>query len=113
MSEMETRVGKVRKLTEVEQYQVVSLFTQSRGERPSYYDSDMEWFLEENYDSYVKVGDDLYHAVEQTILDNDEVSLLTPVEGEPDLYNFLFTFYNGGTCFSEMLADAIKREKKS
>lgn len=44
MSEMETRVGKVRKLTEAEQYQAVSLFTQSRGERPSYYDSDMEWF---------------------------------------------------------------------
>lgn len=34
-------------------------------------------------------------------------------EGAPDAYNFLFTFYNGGTCFSEMLTDAIEKEKKS
>lgn len=113
MSEMETRVGKVRKLTEEEQYKAVSPFTQSKGERPSYYDNDMEWFLEENYDSHVKVGDDLYQTVEQTVLDNDEVSLLTPVDGEPDTYNFLFTFYNGGTCFNEMLTDALEKEKKS
>lgn len=32
MSEMETRVGKVRKLTEEEQYKAVSSFTQSKGE---------------------------------------------------------------------------------
>lgn len=34
-------------------------------------------------------------------------------EGAPDAYNFLFTFYNGGTCFSDMLTDAIEKEKKS
>lgn len=111
MSETVTHIGTIRKLTEAEQYQVVSSFKQDKGARPVYYDSDMEWFLDIKYADYVKVGEDLYCIVEQTITDGD-VSVFTPVEGKPNTHNFVFSFYNGGTTFHEMLEEAIEKKEK-
>lgn len=75
------------------------------------YDTWEETLRSELYNKYIIVNDYIFevfdHHEEEA---SDYVSHMTRTKNEE--YSFVFMFYNGGTCFSEMLEDELEKQLK-
>lgn len=69
-------------------------------------------YKESMYIKYIYNKGTLYEMVEHSgELDNDFLHLTT--KNEDDTINFTYLFYNGGTCFSEMMQEGLEKIRKS
>lgn len=104
MSEQETVTGTIKliaKKTDVEK--VSKGILKEKGLLTSYCDSFVNALTEKCYEEFVVIKDDLY-KVESNNLDPDGFFEISKVKnGE---YNFVASFYNGGTCLPELLEEA-------
>ena len=109
MSYTESHVGKIKKVDleglTIEEW-AKEVATAYGMEFKDYYDSYKELVLDELYCRYIVVEEDVYEIIEDHEFDEREISVLTP-EGD-GIFSFTMQFYNGGTCLTEMLEDAIK-----
>lgn len=117
MSYTETHIGKLRKVDlqglTIEQWAEVKCREIGITELSPYSDDWKEQFLDtgKNYLKYFFIGDEVYEMFDHTELeDGGDIDILTP--NSDGTYSFVMQFYNGGTCLSEMIEDAIKREVK-
>jgi len=61
--------------------------------------------IDDNYDKYFLHNGILWEVVENKELDGDDICEATM---QPDgSIRYALQFYNGGTCFSEMMSDAL------
>ena len=118
MSYTETHVGKLRKVDleglTLEQWSEKKCREKGDIELSSYYDDWREQFIDtgNNYRKYFIVNDEIYEAFDHIEgNDGNDIDILIP--NNDGTYNFVMQFYNGGTCLSEMIEDAIKRVNKS
>jgi hypothetical protein len=111
MSEMETHIGKMRRIECTSQEEKATELMASEGkERPSYCATNLEWLLSE-YDEYVSTPTELWKVIEDNELDgDDDINNLT--ENEDGTISFVTRFYNGGACLTEMLEDGLKKLNK-
>ena len=109
MSQTEYHYGKLRKL-ELDDDEISNFFEQkciAEGRDKLPYEG---WFETYNYyissEKYYKVNGFVYEIVEHEEIDDYYMSKLIP--HEDGTYTFVMSFYNGGTCLSECIQDAIK-----
>ena len=111
MSDTEHIKGKVKLLKFPKNYsfQDKIIFLVESGQlKENSYCVNSEW-IEPDQDFIVANGQ-IFEVLEKEDLDPyDDISQLRKMT--PDTYEFEFKFYNGGTCFSEMLEDALKAQK--
>lgn len=120
MSDYETIKGKIRKIDlqgmSAEEY--AERIVKERGhdsevaKGPYFYETYLE-FLKSYYDweegQYTTIGDDLYLIYDTCDLDSfDNHIIMTSIAD--DTYEFYTSFYNGGTCLTEVLEDEIIRQ---
>lgn len=119
MSDYETIKGKIRKIDlqgmSVEEY--AERIVKERGldskvaRGPYYFETYLEFL--KSYDDweegqYTTIGDDLYLIYDTWDLDSfDNHIIMTSIAD--DTYEFYTSFYNGGTCLTEILEDEIER----
>lgn len=108
MSEMETHIGKMRRIECTSQEEKATELMASEGkQRPSYCNNNLEWLLSE-YDTYISTPTGLWGIIERKKLDgDDDINHLT--ENEDGTISFVSRFYNGGACLTEMLEQGIKK----
>ena len=115
MSEVERHIGKIRKIElngmmPEEWYQKEC---EKRGiSKPDFYDTWKQCYNDEFWPlSPAEVDGELWEIVEDR--EEDDTEYLSILKKNPDgTYDYLMQFYNGGTCLSEMLEEAIKREEE-
>lgn len=121
MSDYETIKGKIRKIDlqglSVEEYAkriVKEKGLESEvGQGPYFYETNLEflkWYDDWEEGQYIAIDDELYLIYDKSDFDPTCHIQLTPIAD--DTYEFLTSFYNGGTCLTEMLEDEIKRLKR-
>lgn len=110
MSYTESHVGKIKKVDleglTIEEW-AKEVATAYGMEFKEYYDSYKELVLDELYSRYIIVEEEVYEIIEDREFTEEDISELTP-EGD-GVFSFVMQFYNGGTCLTEMLEDAIKQ----
>lgn len=113
MSYTESHVGKIKKVDleglSVEDW--AKEVANSYGmELTKYYDSYTELVLDELHFRYILVEEEVYEIIEDREFTEEDISELTP-EGD-GVFSFVMQFYNGGTCLTEMLTDAVKQHNR-
>lgn len=89
------------------------LFDEGITEMPTYMDSWIEVFRDhfggynKDRDEYVIVGESVFKMIEHKETD-DEDYFMNLTENSDGTISFHGQFYNGGTCFSEMIEEAIE-----
>jgi hypothetical protein len=113
MSETEAWSGKARVVRPQEGESVEALCErlckEKNIEKESYHDSWQE-SLSEDY-LYAVVGGVLYDVSEKEEFDTEYLCHASRIDDET--IEFKLVFYNGGTCFAEMLGDAITELDKN
>jgi hypothetical protein len=110
MSQTETHIGKLYRIECTSQEEKATELMASKGERPSYYKTNLKWLLGE-YEAYVSTPTGLWGIMEHKELDgDDDINNLT--ENEDGTISFVTRFYNGGTCLTEMLEDGLRELNK-
>lgn len=118
MSQTETHFGKLRKVV-FEADQTLEQWCEAKckeldvKEISSYNKTWYEELREEGYEKFFFVKGEIWEAFEHQELEGEDIDILT--ENEDGTLNFIQQFYNGGTCLSECLEEAIERlnRKKS
>lgn len=122
MSDYETIKGKIRKIDlqglSVEEYAkriVKEKGLESEvGQGPYFYETNLEflkWYDDWEEGQYIAIDDELYLIYDKSDLGSSTDFInMTPIAD--DTYEFLTSFYNGGTCLSEMIEYEIKRLKR-
>ena len=122
MSDYETIKGKIRKIDlqglsveECAKRIVKEKGLESEvGQGPYFYETNLEflkWYDDWEEGQYISIDDELYLIYDTCDLGSSSDFInMTPIAD--DTYEFLTSFYNGGTCLSEMIEDEIKRLKR-
>ena len=121
MSDYETIKGKIRKIDlqglSVEEYakRIVEEkgLASEVGQGPYFYETNLEflkWYDDWTEGQYITIDDELYLIYDRSDFDSSCHVHLTPIAD--DTYEFHTSFYNGGTCLTEMLEDGIRRLKR-
>lgn len=122
MSDYETIKGKIRKINlqglSVEEY--AKRIVEEKGvelkidEGPYFYTTYLEilkWYDDWTEGQYISIDDELYLIYDKSDFGSSADFInMTPIAD--DIYEFHTSFYNGGTCLTEMLEDEIKRLKR-
>lgn len=123
MSRVETHIGILKRLNilseneehfadvDVEEW-IKDRCTEEGIKKESYHGSWLEAWNEEHYKSagyIVKVKGEYYEVVSDKDYEEDDIQVMEK-EGI-DTYRYVFRFYNGGTCFPEMIEEAINDMK--
>ena len=93
------------------------MFDDGITEMPTYMDSWIEVFRDhfdgynKNRDEYVIVGESVFKMIEHKETD-DEDYFMNLTENSDGTISFHGQFYNGGTCFSEMIEEAVEKLNK-
>lgn len=120
MSDYETIKGKIRKIDlqgmSVEEY--AKRIIEEKGlaskvaQGPYFYETNLDflkWYDDWEEGQYTTIGDDLYLIYDTCDLDSfDNYINMTSIAD--DTYEFYTSFYNGGTCLTEILEDEIIRQ---
>ncbi len=115
MSQTETHLGKLRKIV-FEEGQTLEEWCEDKckeleiNEKESY----NTWYeeLKDNYyEKYFLVKGEIWEAFEHQKLQEADIDILT--ENEDGTLTFIQQFYNGGTCLSECLEEAIEKLSKN
>lgn len=110
MSEMETHIGKMKRVKCDSIEQKAGELMAFDGDRPEYFQTNKQWLLCEK-ENFVVIGDTLWEIIEDKELDgDDDINHLT--ENEDGTISFVSRFYNGGTCLTEMLEEGIEKLNK-
>lgn len=109
MSEIELHVGKIKKVDlkgkTVEEY--CKEKCDSLGYKLGKYDESYTKLLSSiEYKKYCCVDNELFEVLSDKEFDEPYINYLS--ENKDDTFDFVLSFYNGGTCFSEMLEDSIR-----
>ena len=121
MSDYETIKGKIRKIDlqglSVEEYaeRIVKEkgLASKVGQGPYFYETNLEflkWYDDWEEGQYIAIDNELYLIYDKSEFDSSYHVQLTPIAD--DTYEFHTSFYNGGTCLTEMLEDEIRRLKR-
>lgn len=122
MSDYETIKGKIRKIDlqglsveECAKRIVKEKGLESEvGQGPYFYETNLEflkWYDDWEEGQYVSIDDELYLIYDTCDLGSSTDFINMTSIGD-DTYEFLTSFYNGGTCLGEMIEDEIKRLKR-
>lgn len=122
MSDYETIKGKIRKIDlqglsveECAKRIVKEKGLESEvGQGPYFYETNLEflkWYDDWEEGQYVSIDDELYLIYDTCDLGSSS-DFINMTHIADDTYEFLTSFYNGGTCLSEMIEDEIKRLKR-
>ena len=111
MSHTETHFGKLRKVElncSIEEWCKQKCSEQGILEIPSYFNSWKETFEDYlGYRKYFFLKSEVWEAVEHMEEDDGDIDIMVP--NEDGTVTFVFQFYNGGTCLSEMVKNGLKR----
>jgi len=109
MSDYEQHFGKLR-LVPQEEGQTMDELCKSlwvkEGQSADDYEEPSTLF-DEYYEKYIMVDGKLWEVFDHTESDDDTDFHIA--DNKDGTYTFQTRFYNGGTCLSEMLEDAIKK----
>jgi len=114
MSEMEYRYGKIKKMdVDPLVFAKEKIYDMVKAP-PSYYDMTnnkdvMEYFLDEFYEKYLFINNELYEIIEQNSYDN-ESSRFESKQLEDGTITFNVAYYNGGCSFQEAIDCALKNK---
>lgn len=110
MSGQETVKGTIKLIANKEDAERISKkILEEKGLLTSYCETYVSALTSECFDEYVVIKDDLYE-VESKQLDPYGFFEISKVkDGE---YNFVASFYNGGTCLSELLEEPNLEESQ-
>lgn len=115
MSHTETHFGKLRKVelnSSIEEWAKQKCNEEGISEIPDYFDSWEETFKDRmSYKKYFFSKDEVWEAVEHVEEDDGDIDIM--VQNQDGTVTFVFQFYNGGTCLSEMIEDGLARLNKS
>lgn len=111
MSEQRTYIGKFKEIDTggktLEEYAKLCMERVGRTELPSYHDNWLEYFLDYEYDTVIMLKGKLYRIKISQDIDD---SCFCVIHKESDgSYSFATSFYDGGTCLTEMLEDEFER----
>lgn len=114
MSETHTIKGKFKKVDlqgkSIEEFAKEHMLY-IKDKLPSYFDSYTEYLIEYyDYKRYFTAKGKLYEITELKDITYDSFCEIT--ENIDETYSFVTSFYDGGTCLSEMLEDGIISLKK-
>lgn len=114
MSYIELHVGKIKKVDlkgkTVEEW--CKEKCNELGYRLGKYDESYTRLLSSiEHGKYCSVDNDLFEVLSDKKFDDPYITHLS--ENKDGTYDFVLGFYNGGTCFSEMIEDAITEFKKN
>lgn len=114
MSELEFHVGKCKKIDlnglTIEEY-CKQKCIEMGYKLNKWLDTYTKVFCSTQYGKYHVINNELYEVLCDK---NYEDPYITEVTDNKDgTFNFVFGFYNGGTCFNEVLCEAIKNLKKN
>lgn len=106
MSEYVRVKGKIKKLEikgSIEE--TAKEYFNSKGitKLPKYYEYWLEYAQDEEL--LVRIGEDLY----EVMFDVKDGLEFADIEKEGDTYNFHMLYYNGGTCWAELLSNGLPR----
>lgn len=115
MSEIERHIGKIKKVDlkgkSPDEYCKLKCLELGIEDKLRWYDSYEEVLLNESIYPIVKIGDEFWEIIEdKEEEDYNDISILHP--NNDGTFDFIFQFYNGGTCFKEMVHEAIEKYKK-
>lgn len=112
MSSTELHIGKLREIDlggkhveEVAKTIAEELHHKSYTPVTSYLDDLLDIYPPE----YFYVNDKLYKIIVDVEYEDGCEDISTLTKNEEGDYEFVMQFYNGGTCFSEMIEDALSR----
>ena len=116
MSYTEYHIGKIKPINitgeELENYckQILlehSYISENSPEKDEFYNSYAELLVDELGDEYMYLNGILYKIIEDKEVDDDVVNI---TRNEDGTINYVATFYNGGTCLTEVLESVLKKE---
>lgn len=65
-----------------------------------------EYFLDQFYEKYVMVGNELYEILTTNFYDTEDIFKAT--DNGDGTYDFVVSYYNGGCSFGEAIEEAMK-----
>ena len=112
MSEMEFHFGKLKKVDL--NGKTIEEFCEEKCKKNNYTlsrweNNYTELLLSIEHGKYHLVDNELYEIISDNYSDDPYISHLT--KNADGTFDYIFSFYNGGTCFSEMVKDAITEFK--
>lgn len=116
MSDYETRVGKIKKITPEDGWSTIDMIRWVITDRalkiPDYYDEKSDEDLKEFFrcelgDTFPIINDVLYEVVEDKNL--DDYDLFEASENKDGTIDYTLRYYNGGCGFEEALETAIDK----
>lgn len=114
MSEMETHVGKLRKIDRqgksMEDWCMEKCMDEGITELHPSYTSWEELFIDDSYETYFIVDGEIWELFDHKDLNDYDIYEMTP---NPDgTVSFTMRFYNGGTCLSECIEEGLQELNK-
>jgi len=110
MSDYESYKGTIKKIEREEGESLADqckrICISRKGDKLEYYEG---LLFDEFYDDYLKINGELWEVVSKKAKDPDD-SYCDIESNEDGTFSFNTRFYNGGTCLTEMIEDAIKEE---
>lgn len=118
MSNMESHIGKLRKVQIPENYSIEDWCREKCEDHgvpsmlPELYDSWQETlkYHLDFYETYFFIDSEVWEAFEHTELSDDDMFIMEP--NADGTISFTMRFYNGGTCLSECIEEGLERIKK-
>lgn len=113
MSDYEQYVGTCEKVSDLPLSDEVKkniTETLKLGEMPEDCDSFEEWITEGRDKAFVFTNNALYKIREIECIDDEDIAYAKQA-GEQ--INFVLRYYNGGTCFSECLVEALEKVEEN
>ncbi|WP_375179884.1 hypothetical protein [Enterococcus rotai] len=110
MSEQEMVTGTIKLVAKkIDAEKVSKGILEEKGLLTSCSDSFVNTLTEKCYEEYVVISDDLYEVESKQLDPYEFFEIIKVADGE---YNFAASFYNGGTCLSELLEKANLEESQ-
>lgn len=109
MSDYEQHIGRAKLIRASADEDYFKKLAEENGETMSSYHEDWEEIIKsELHEKYIVVGDKVYEITEKKELDGCDDIVHAEKIGEDEFF-YVLRFYNGGTCESECLVEAIEK----
>lgn len=106
MSETEHHKGKLTPTGKT-----LNEFMADKGEKPSYYDDNEEWFVNDFSENHALHKLVVYAVEKESIDPYDDVMMAS--ENEDGTIDFEVKYYNGGCCFHEAIETSLNLMDKA
>jgi hypothetical protein len=117
MSDYEFHIGKLKKIQlkenqSYEDFAKETLNSLGKQELPTYCKGWIEFLLENCYDTYLQVNNELFCIIESEENRDAGDSYCILTENQDGTISFSTRFYNGGTCLTEMIQYELENKLK-